>query len=208
MPSIGPQRLHAIGREGVVVEVPAGRADAVHRGEHARALGDAGVDGVAQADVDEVVRADVAHRGEAGFERAPGVHGRVHGLLGGKAHQAVVEAAVVVLVELIREVRVRVDEARQQGRIAEIDDARAGGLSAGADRHDAIAAHHHGGAILECGAGGIEHVGGLQHHGFGRGRGLRRLGVRGASAEGGNGDQGRQAKGSHGYFRCDRGGAV
>src|SRR6476646_4298695 len=31
-------RLHAIGRQGVVVEVPAGRADAVHRGEHARAL--------------------------------------------------------------------------------------------------------------------------------------------------------------------------
>ena len=47
-----------------------------------------GVDRVAQADIDEIRRADVAHGGEAGFERAPRVQRRVERLLGGEAHDA------------------------------------------------------------------------------------------------------------------------
>ncbi len=57
-------RAEALVGEAGVVAVAAARAEGVHRDQHARAGDDAGVDGVAQADVDVVARADVAHGGE------------------------------------------------------------------------------------------------------------------------------------------------
>ena len=104
----------------------AGGADAVRRRQHARTDGDAGIDGVAQADVHEVHGPDVAHRGEARLERAPCIQGTVERLLGRETHDAVVHEVVVILFELEREVRVRIDKARQQRRIPEIDDRRPG----------------------------------------------------------------------------------
>jgi len=143
----------------------------VHRGQDARTLGDARIDGVAQAHIDEVVRANIAHGGEPRLQSPSRVHGGVHGLLGGKAHQAVVDEVVIVLLELEREMRVRVDEAGENRRITQIDDPRARGGCGGSDRHDAIAAHHDGSAVLECGAGGVEQVSRFQNDG------LRRLGT-------------------------------
>ena len=99
-------------------------ADAVRRRQHARTDGDASIDGVAETDVDEVLRPDIAHRGEACLERAPRVESAVERLLGRETHDAVVHEVVVILFELEREVRVRIDKARQQRRIPEIDDPR------------------------------------------------------------------------------------
>src|SRR5207248_2130643 len=47
-----PERVHALGREGVPVRVAARGADDVTGGQHARPFGDPGVDRVAQPDVD------------------------------------------------------------------------------------------------------------------------------------------------------------
>ena len=144
----------------------------MRRREHARALGNAGVDGVAQSDVDEVLGADVAHRREARRECAPRVLRTIERLLGRETHHAVVDAAVVVLLELRGQVRVRIDEAWQQCGVSEVDHARAGRRGSRADRHDAVAAHHDRGAVFQRRAGGVEHVCSAQHDGLGRTRGL------------------------------------
>ena len=56
-------------REERRVAVPAGGAERICGGDHARAAHLALVDGLAQADVVERVRADIAHGGESGFQR-------------------------------------------------------------------------------------------------------------------------------------------
>ena len=115
---------------------------------------------------------DIAHGGEAGLERAPGVHAprtgpaRPGSASGGCRRRGSSPSRT-------RSVRCVCASMKPGSSVASprsMTRAPAGSAPA-ADRHDAIAAHHHGGAVLECGAGGIEHVGGLQHEGFGRGSG-------------------------------------
>jgi hypothetical protein len=114
-----------------------------------------------------------------GPERAFGVEGGVQRLFSRKAHQVVVPAAVVVLLELHRQVCVRVNEAGQQRHIPEIDDARVGGHAGRAHRHDAVTAHHDNGAVLQRRTGGIKQMSGFEHDGLGRrARGGRGVGCR------------------------------
>ena len=61
-------RHAARGRNRIAVAVAASGADGVNGHEHARPRHEAGVDGIAQADVDVVARADVAHGREARIE--------------------------------------------------------------------------------------------------------------------------------------------
>ena len=163
----------------------------MHGREDPRPGSDARVDRVAQPDVDEVFGADVAHGGEAGFQRAPRVERGVQRLLGGEAHHAGVEEVVVVLLELHGEVRVRVDEARQDRGIAQVDEARAG-RHRGADRDDVIPAHDDDRVALELRAGRVEHARGLECDGFRR----RGVGLRRSDAEqyGGDGAEGELAQ--------------
>src|SRR5206468_3813205 len=60
-------------REAGEVVVPAGGPHSERRDQHARSHHVTPVDRVAQGDVDELTRSDVAHCGEARFERASGV---------------------------------------------------------------------------------------------------------------------------------------
>ena len=90
----------------------------MNRDEHPRPLGDAGID--------IVVRSDVAYGRESGLERPLRVEGRVVRLLGRKAHDSLKEIAEPVVRRLPRQVDVRVDEPRQQRRVAQVDQAGSG----------------------------------------------------------------------------------
>jgi len=108
-----PALRHAArGRDRVAVAVSAGGADGVDGGEDARPRRQPGVDGVAQADVDVVLGADVPHRGEAGLEGLLRVRAGVEGLLRRLAHHALEEVEVEVVARLAGEMHVRVDESR------------------------------------------------------------------------------------------------
>src|SRR5438552_3468271 len=144
-----PERVHALGREGVPVRVAARGADDVTGGQHARPFGDPGVDRVAQPDVDEVVGAHVAHGSEPCSERALCVQRGIQSLFGRETHHLVVDVVVIVPLEFIRKMRMGVDEAREKGRIAQIDDPRSGGRRPCPHRHDPVAPHDHSGAVLE-----------------------------------------------------------
>ncbi len=76
---------------------------------------------VPQPDVEEISRADVAHRGEAGFDRAPGVDGREDRLLRHLAPHAVDKSLIEVVRPFMRQVGVGVDEPRAERRISQID---------------------------------------------------------------------------------------
>jgi hypothetical protein len=163
-PLDGAGRLDAVRREGGLVGVPARRADGVVGDQHARPFRDPGVDGVAQAERHVVDRADVAHGGEAGLQGPPGVEGGVVGLLGGEAHDVLEEVAVPVVRHLHVEVDVGVDEAGQEGRVAEVDHPRAGRRrQVLADLGDVIPLddHHAGGQGALRGGG--EDARGLEH---------------------------------------------
>ena len=140
----------------------AGRADGVRGRDHARTDDHAVVDGVAQSDVDEVAGADIAHRGEARFERALRVQrGRVR-LLDRKAQHLLVERLVEILLKLAVQVRMRVDEARQQRRVAEIDHLGVRRRRA-ADRHDLVAFDDDRSTLRELARLAVEQVRRFQH---------------------------------------------
>ena len=83
----------------------------------------AGVDRFHQRDVGEAGGADVAHRGEPGVERAPRV---ARAAQRGVGRQLAHRPRHPVALDVIRQVRVRVDQARQQRDVAEVDRLRAG----------------------------------------------------------------------------------
>ena len=93
--------------------------------QHARACRQAVVDGVAQRDVDVVAGTDVAHGGDAGLQRDLALCAAWKDCSTGKRIIDVVEAAGPVGVVVVGDMRVRIDEAGQQRRVAEVDDARA-----------------------------------------------------------------------------------
>ncbi len=114
-----------VGEARVVAVSPPG-AQGIAGHEHSGAGDDAGIDGVAQAHVDVVAGAHVAHGGEAGHEGLACVVSRANGLLGDGPPQVVEGRLVPVVPQLAGEMHVGVDEARKQRSVAEIDDRRAG----------------------------------------------------------------------------------
>ena len=125
------------GAKAGFVAVTTGGADGVHADQHARSRNDAFVDGVAQADVEIVLGADVTHGGEAGHERDARVDGGIDGLFRDGELQALEHRFGVVLAVLHGEVRVGVDESGKQCGVAEIDDlCVSGDCGAGADGGD------------------------------------------------------------------------
>ena len=113
-------------------------------GQHARALGDAGFDCVPQSDVDEILGAYVAHGGEAGLQRTARIERGVVSLLGRKAHDVVVEAAVVVLLQLQRQVHVGIDETGEDCCISQVDHARPRRWGRVSNGNDPIASDNNG----------------------------------------------------------------
>ena len=107
----------------------AGGADGVDGHQHAWAGNLAGVDGFAQADIDEIAGAHIAHCGETGHQgtahHIDGIQRALRdGLLEG-VQRLVAEIAFV----RVGEVSVRVYQTGQKGGIAEIDDFSADGKS-------------------------------------------------------------------------------
>ena len=156
---------HAVGRKRIGVRVTAARADGVEGKDHPRPGHGAALDGVVQAEVDELGGAQVADGGEARVERAPGVLGGVLRLLGGPAQEDVHLVAVPALPRLEGDVRVRVDEAGQKRGVAEVDDLRARRRRA-AHLRDALVLHHHQAGPHQGALARIEEAGGLEDHGL------------------------------------------
>ena len=101
--------------------MPARGADRVHGDQHPRAGNLAGRDRIAQADIDIVARSHIAHRREAGHQStAHDIHSVERALRDVLLQRVQFLDAVVALVR-VGQVRVRVDKAGQQRRIAQID---------------------------------------------------------------------------------------
>ena len=128
--AVGPIRLCAekhVAKSVRMIEMTAGRADAVSRDEHARSGDDAFVDRVAERDIGKVVRIgkaapDVAHGGEAGFDRGFGIRDHLERELGNIFVQHAETQLVVVAGIIEGQMGVRVHEAGREGGVAEIDD--------------------------------------------------------------------------------------
>ena len=153
-------------------------ADGVAGDEHARPRHAAGVDGVAQADVDEVIAAEVAHEGEAGHQRAVRALGRLDCALGDLLLEVVELVGLPVARGFARQMRVRVHEAGQERRVAKVDDLRAGGRRGlGADGGDLVAVDDDDAGRDERVALAVVQMRRAQHDRFGRGgRGAEREG--------------------------------
>ena len=80
------------------------------------------------------------------------------------------EVEVVVVARLLGEVDVRVDEARQQRGVAEVDDLRAG-RDGDVDADDAVARVDDDGVVHDGVRGAVEEVGGFEGDGLGLGEG-------------------------------------
>ena len=105
----------------------AGRADGVDRNDHAWAGNVAAADGIAQSDVQIIVRSDVTNARKASHQRDTRVHAGIQRLFCDCFLQQI-ELALLPVVGIHRGfVRVRVDESRQQRGIAKIDDLGARG---------------------------------------------------------------------------------
>ncbi len=163
------------------VAVAAGRADGAHGDEHPRPLDLAAARGVAQPHVDEGAGAEVAHRREADHQSLAHVDRGVERLLGDRLLEAVKLVLLPVVARLARQVRVRVHEAGQQRRVAEVDHlrarrrlpARARILNPPAHDDDDAGRHH---AVAPA----VEHPRGLDDDGFRLAALLREaVGVRG-----------------------------
>src|SRR5205823_6615055 len=98
-------------------------------------------------DIDEFVCAYVADRSEPGFEGALGVDPGIVSLLGREAEHVLVEAFVVIVLQLRCQMDVRVYEAWQDGCVAEVDYLGTRRDGPVADRDDLVAAHNDGCAI-------------------------------------------------------------
>jgi len=149
--------------------VAAGRADRVGRGHDARPDDVAGLDRLAQADVVVVGRADVAHGGEPGLEREPGVLGRDH-----RPERVGEQEIVVAGVQRRRaEVDVHVDQAGEQGHARERDARRPGGHGVAllADLRDPAIDDRHLRLVDLSPAGDVDQLVGGDDHGLGLGGG-------------------------------------
>ena len=104
--------------EQILVAVSAGDADERAADLHVRSGDLAGVDGVAQVDIDKVVGAHVADGGEARHQSGAGVGDTVDGLLCGSRR----DFAERIKVSVHGEVGVHVNEAGQDGERGEIED--------------------------------------------------------------------------------------
>jgi hypothetical protein len=113
------------GRVHGVVAVAAGDAEWRAGGEDARAGHVAVVDGVAQADVGVVVGADVADGGEAGAQRGQ----RILGADQRHARHRLGDQAVAGVFGRAGDVGVGVDQAGQQGLVAQVDDCALAGMA-------------------------------------------------------------------------------
>jgi hypothetical protein len=163
-----------VGEAGLVVAVPAAHPQGVQRHEQARSHDIARGDGVAQRRVDPVRGTHLAHRGDAGEQRAPGVGGGPQCLRWDRATQVVDGVAVPVVAHLDAQVRVGVDDARQQRGVAQLDDPRAGRHRQGAAYGlDASTCDEHDGVAHARVAPSVEQPRGLQR-GDHRGRWCRR----------------------------------
>ena len=149
-------------RERALIAMAAGRADGVPGCDHARPDDHAFVDRVAQADVLPIAGADVAHGRESRFERPLRIQRRGVRLLDRKTQHLIVESLVVVLLELAIQMRVCVDEAWQQRRVAEIDDRRVCRHRT-ADRRDLVAVDHERAALRELARLAVEQIRRFQH---------------------------------------------
>ena len=157
------------GLEAVLVAVAAGDADRVPGVLHARALHESIIDRFAQRHVVEVRRADVADRRESGHQRLLGV-----GDAEDRAERIKVAHGRVVAGRIAEraadDVRVRVDEAGQQRRVAELDRSRAGGNRDGAlpsDGDDLVVGHDHDAVLDRRGAGAVDDARGVEDDGAG-----------------------------------------
>ena len=161
-----------VGREaGGGVAVPAGGADGVDGDQHARAGNLAGGDGVAQADIDEIARSHIADRREAGHQGAAHDIDGIQRALRDVFLEGVQFLDAVVALVWVGEVRVRIDEAGQEGGVAEIDGFGAGGnRRLGADGDDLAVGDHDEAGGDDVIALAIEHVGGFEHICFVGGR--------------------------------------
>jgi hypothetical protein len=85
------------------------------------------------------------------------------------AHQRLKVGEVIVLIILLGEVDVRIDEARQQRRIAEVDHLRVGGyVDICASSDDAVALHDHDTIANDSVRGAVEEPRGAEHDRFRR----------------------------------------
>src|SRR5262249_4645009 len=148
---------------GVALEVvAAGGGDRARGDEQARPRNVALVDRLLDADVAVAgaLGLDVADRGEALLERAPHGEHRARGAVGGRVYEELsVVAAGGGPLALQEDVRVAVDEPGQEGRAAEVDEARAGGQRTGAGGvhlGDPLAADQHLAVAARAGARAVD----------------------------------------------------
>jgi hypothetical protein len=104
--------------------VAAGGRDGVPGRDHPGALEPAEVDGLLEGDVEQQApglheQAQVAHGGEPGLQRAPGVGHRPQGAQGRVVLHRVERAAMVRPAQ--QQVDLHVHQARQQGEVAQVD---------------------------------------------------------------------------------------
>ena len=114
----------------------AGGADGVDGDQHPRAGNLAGGNGVAQTDIDVIARSHIANRREAGHKSAAHDIDGIQRALRDIFLEGVQFPDAVVALVWVSQVRVRIDQAGEEGGIAEIDGFGAGGecrLGAGGD---------------------------------------------------------------------------
>ena len=99
----------------------AGGSERVNRNQHSRPRNVSGVDGIAQPNIDEVGRPDIAYRGEAGHYGFARVGGGANRPFGDGPLQGKQRTAVIVGVELHGQMRMRVNETGQQRGVAQVD---------------------------------------------------------------------------------------
>ena len=149
---------------------PPGRAERERRDEHARTLDHALVDRVAQRDVDELRRADIAHRGEPRLERALRVDVRAHR----RIDRAASKEIGVVVVALARQVRVHIDQPGEHRHVPEIDHGCSGRhRAAGCRRRDPAAVDDDHRIVDALARARLDEVRGAKHRSPGRRRGGR-----------------------------------
>ncbi len=106
------RRRDSIRRERRAVAMPASGTQRVAGNQQARTFGDAGVDCIAQRDVDKVAGAYLARRGDTRLQRDLGVTRGMEGLFHRKAQHAFVETLRPVIVVVVGDMGVGVDKPR------------------------------------------------------------------------------------------------
>ena len=184
-----PGRAHQVRQVGIEavggIGVPAGGGDGGARGEDARPLHGALVDGVAQ--VQGHVSPEVAHAGEAGHQRLLRIAHRAVG----EVHRIQAEALRIALrAGFAVQVDVQVGPSRRAGVICQDDGFGVGQLGAARDDlGDPAVADQHGVLAQDLAAAGVEHPFAVQRQGAGRcrpgGQGIRDSGqAAGGQSEG------------------------